>query len=74
MLAWHRTRPRVQHRVWIIDQQSPACRAVDSCRAETRSVRSAGRNPEGSIPYRQLRADLVSLTDLMKNSGPKADS
>jgi len=59
-----------KHRIGIIDyQQSPTCRAADSRRAETRSLPSAGRNPEGGIPYRQLRDDLVSLTDPMKNPG-----
>jgi hypothetical protein len=62
-------RPR-KHRVGIIDhQQGPACRAADSRRAIPRSHLSAGRNPEGGIPYPQLRDDLIPRTDLMENPG-----
>ena len=62
-------RPR-KHRVGIIDhQQSPACRAANSRRAETRPRRPARRNPERGVPDRQLRDDLVSLADAMKDPG-----
>jgi len=61
-----------KHRVGIIDyQQGPACRAAYSRRAETRSLQSAGRNPERGVPDRQLRDDLVSLTDPVKDPGPE---
>jgi hypothetical protein len=53
-----------EHCVRIINhQQGPAGRAADRRRAEPRRVRPARGNPEGRLPDRQLRNDIVAFAD-----------
>lgn len=57
-----------EHRVRVIDhQQGPASRSADRLRAQPRPVRPARGNPEGRVPDRQLRHDIVALANLMDN-------
>ncbi len=58
------------HRVGIIDhEQGPARRAANRLRAEPRPVWPARCNPERGVSDRELRDDVTSLTDTVKDPG-----
>jgi hypothetical protein len=61
-----------EDRVGVIDdQQGPARRAADRLRAEALHARRRRPDPEDGVAHGQLRDELVSLADAVKNARTK---
>jgi hypothetical protein len=61
-----------EDRVGVIDdQQGPARRAADRLRAEALHARPRRPDPEYGVAHGQLRDELVSLADAVKNARTK---
>lgn len=61
------------HRIRIADdEQGPPRRAANCLRAETGSLRPARGHPEGGVAHCQLRYEVTSLPDAMKDASAES--